>query len=66
MSDYSLSTVALMNRPEQSSEIISEETSNRIWDRCHRELVKGETRHLLVLSSVPVTYPRVVRWKASM
>lgn len=31
-----------------------------LWDRCHKELMKGETKHLIVLSSVPVAYPRVV------
>lgn len=53
----------LTNFPKQSSEIMSEETSNRIWDRCHREIVKGDTKHLLVMSSVPVTYPRLVSKK---
>lgn len=31
-----------------------------LWDRCHKEIMKGETKHLIVLSSVPVAYPRVV------
>lgn len=45
----------------QSSEILSEETCDLIWDRCYREIVRGETKHLIVLSSIPITYPRVVR-----
>ncbi|KAJ5172986.1 hypothetical protein N7492_005579 [Penicillium capsulatum] len=39
--------------------VLSEETCDLIWDRCHREIVKGETKHLIVLSSVPIAYPRV-------
>lgn len=44
----------------QSNEVLSEETCDLLWDRCHREIMKGETKHLIVLSSVPVAYPRVV------
>lgn len=45
----------------QSNEVLSEETCDLLWDRCHKEIMKGETKHLIVLSSVPVAYPRVVR-----
>lgn len=45
----------------QSNEVLSEETCDLLWDRCHREIMKGETKHLVVLTSVPVAYPRVVR-----
>ncbi|KAL1984377.1 hypothetical protein VTN96DRAFT_9238 [Rasamsonia emersonii] len=41
-------------------EILSEQTCDLIWDRCHREIVKGETKHLIVLLSVPIAYPRLV------
>jgi hypothetical protein len=44
----------------QSNEVLSEETCDLLWDRCHKEIIKGETKHLIVLSSVPVAYPRVV------
>lgn len=44
----------------QSNEVLSEETCDLLWDRCHREIMNGETKHLIVLSSVPVAYPRVV------
>ena len=44
----------------QSNEVLSEETCDLLWDRCHKEIMKGETKHLIVLSSVPVAYPRVV------
>ncbi|KAL4941556.1 hypothetical protein BDV06DRAFT_178954 [Aspergillus oleicola] len=44
-------------------EIISDRTSDLIWDRCHREIVKGETKHLIVLTSIPLAYPRVAMVK---
>ncbi|KAL4961510.1 uncharacterized protein BDV14DRAFT_180284 [Aspergillus stella-maris] len=44
-------------------EIISERTSDLIWDRCHREIVRGETKHLIVLTSIPLAYPRVAMVK---
>ncbi|KAJ5505483.1 hypothetical protein N7453_004440 [Penicillium expansum] len=43
----------------RSNEVLGEETCDLLWDRCHREIMKGETKHLIVLSSVPVAYPRV-------
>lgn len=44
----------------QSNEVLNEETCDLVWDRCHEEIIKGETKHLIVLSSVPVAYPRAV------
>ncbi|KAL4781456.1 hypothetical protein BJX76DRAFT_335467 [Aspergillus varians] len=44
-------------------EIISERTSDLIWDRCHRDIVRGETKHLIVLLSIPIAYPRVAMVK---
>ena len=41
-------------------EILSEESYNLIFDRCHKEIVKGETKHLIVLLGVPIAYPRLV------
>ncbi|RLL99412.1 hypothetical protein CFD26_106823 [Aspergillus turcosus] len=46
-----------------SDEILSEQTCDLIWDRCHREIVRGETKHLIVLSSIPVAYPRMAMLK---
>ncbi|KAJ0420062.1 hypothetical protein BJY00DRAFT_301710 [Aspergillus carlsbadensis] len=46
-----------------SDEILSEHTYDLIWDRCHREIVRGETKHLIVLLSIPVAYPRVAMVK---
>ncbi|KAJ6051151.1 hypothetical protein N7460_001685 [Penicillium canescens] len=50
----------------RSNEVLSEETCDLLWDRCHREIMKGETKHLIVLSSVPVAYPRVAMLKSYM
>lgn len=44
----------------QREEVLSEQTYDLIWDRCHREIVKGETKHLIVLLGVPIAYPRLV------
>lgn len=49
------------NWSSQNNEIIGEQTCDLIWDRCHREIVKGETKHLIVLLGTPIAYPRVVR-----
>ncbi|OQE15842.1 hypothetical protein PENFLA_c030G03424 [Penicillium flavigenum] len=55
-----VSLLALDCRTERrSNEVLSEETCDLLWDRCHREIMKGETKHLVVLTSVPVAYPRV-------
>ncbi|KAF2459789.1 hypothetical protein BDY21DRAFT_316398 [Lineolata rhizophorae] len=40
-------------------EVLSQETYDRVFDRCRREVVKGETRHLIVLLGVPIAYPRL-------
>jgi hypothetical protein len=40
--------------------ILSEHTYDLILKRCRREIVHGETKHLIVLVGVPVAYPRLV------
>lgn len=60
MMTHILQLVDYANTFFQSNEVLSEETCDLLWDRCHREIMKGETKHLIVLSSVPVAYPRVV------
>ncbi|KAJ5679580.1 hypothetical protein N7462_007824 [Penicillium macrosclerotiorum] len=50
----------------QSHEVLNADTCDTIWDRCHREIIKGETKHLIVLSSVPIAYPRVAVLKNYM
>lgn len=56
--------LGLDERTERMShEILSEPTCDIIWDRCHREMNRGEVKHLLVLSSIPIAYPRMAMLK---
>lgn len=56
-----ISFLGLDCRTERSrEEIISLETMDRIFDRCSDEIVKGKTKHLIVLLGVPIAYPRLV------
>ncbi|KAL2444515.1 hypothetical protein ABEF95_016960 [Exophiala dermatitidis] len=41
-------------------EVLSVDTVDTILERCRRELVEGETKHLIILIGVPVAYPRLV------
>ncbi|KAJ5779667.1 hypothetical protein N7457_007387 [Penicillium paradoxum] len=57
---HGISFLGLDCRTERrTNEVLSEETCDLLWDRCHSEIMKEETKHLIVLSSVPVAYPRV-------
>ncbi|KAJ6083875.1 hypothetical protein N7486_010675 [Penicillium sp. IBT 16267x] len=49
-----------------STGVLSEETNELIWDRCHQEIARGERKHMIVLCSVPVAYPRVAMLKNFM
>ncbi|KAI9813112.1 MAG: hypothetical protein M1827_004332 [Pycnora praestabilis] len=40
--------------------VLSDESYDRAFDRCRREIIKGETKHLIVLLGIPVAYPRLV------
>ncbi|KAL8829151.1 MAG: hypothetical protein Q9170_006292, partial [Blastenia crenularia] len=40
-------------------EILSEATYDIVFDRCRREIIEGETKHLIVLLGVPIAYPRL-------
>ncbi|KAL9602176.1 MAG: hypothetical protein Q9219_002040 [cf. Caloplaca sp. 3 TL-2023] len=40
-------------------EILSEATYDLAFDRCRREIIAGETKHLIVLLGVPIAYPRL-------
>ncbi|OAL07307.1 hypothetical protein IQ06DRAFT_372303 [Phaeosphaeriaceae sp. SRC1lsM3a] len=40
-------------------EILTEDSYDVIFDRLEAEIVKGETKHLLVLLGVPIAYPRL-------
>jgi hypothetical protein len=43
-----------------NDEIVSAETYYKVFARLEKEIVKGETKHLIVLVGVPVAYPRMV------
>ena len=45
---------------KQREEILSEASYNIIFDKCRREIVEGETKHLIVLLGIPIAYPRLV------
>jgi hypothetical protein len=48
-----------------NDEIVSAETYHKVFDRLEKELIKGETKHLIVLVGIPVAYPRMV-WLENM
>ncbi|KAI9730957.1 MAG: hypothetical protein M1818_008032 [Claussenomyces sp. TS43310] len=41
-------------------EVLSLETLDKVFDRLHGEIIKGETKHLIILLGVPIAYPRLV------
>ena len=41
-------------------EVLTEQTTEIVLERCRKELVEGETKHLIVLLGVPIAYPRLV------
>ncbi|PGH09093.1 hypothetical protein GX51_00847 [Blastomyces parvus] len=41
-------------------DVLFDESSDLIFTRCHDQIMKGETKHLIVLLSVPIAYPRLV------
>lgn len=43
----------------QRDEIVTEDSYDIIFDRLEDEIVKGETKHLIVLLGVPIAYPRL-------
>ena len=47
------------------NEIISPETYDKVLDRLERGIIKGETKHLIVLLGMPMAYPRMV-WLENM
>jgi hypothetical protein len=40
-------------------EVLSQQSYDIVFDRCQAEIVKGETKHLIVLLGVPIAYPRL-------
>jgi hypothetical protein len=43
----------------QRNEVITEDSYDVIFDRLEDEIIKGETKHLIVLLGVPIAYPRL-------
>jgi hypothetical protein len=46
-------------------EVVSAETYQKVFDRLQNEIIKGETKHLIVLVGIPMAYPRMV-WLENM
>ena len=44
----------------QRDEILSEKTYDLVLERCRKEIIEGETKHLILLLGVPIAYPRLV------
>ncbi|ETI26248.1 hypothetical protein G647_03025 [Cladophialophora carrionii CBS 160.54] len=42
------------------NEVLSLESLDTVLERCRKELIEGETKHLIILLGVPVAYPRLV------
>jgi len=40
--------------------VMSQASYELVFDRCRREIIEGETKHLIVLLGVPIAYPRLV------
>ncbi|KAI9727881.1 MAG: hypothetical protein M1828_005286 [Chrysothrix sp. TS-e1954] len=52
--------VGLDCRTERTrEEVLSQETYDMVFDRLRQEVVKGETKHLIVLLGIPIAYPRL-------
>ena len=49
----------------QPDTILTDATYTKIFDRMHEQIIKGETKHLIVLLGVPIAYPRLV-WLENM
>ena len=54
------SYVGTLTDRSQREEILSEASYELIFDRCRREIIEGETKHLIVLLGIPIAYPRLV------
>ena len=44
----------------QREQILSQASYDLVFERCRKELIKGVTKHLIVLLGVPIAYPRLV------
>lgn len=62
-SEWQVSIQRVLNDNANSSqreEILSEASYELVFERCEREIIEGETKHLIVLLGVPIAYPRLV------
>ena len=62
-SEWQVSIQRVLNDNADSSqreEILSEASYELVFERCQREIIEGETKHLIVLLGVPIAYPRLV------
>ena len=62
-SEWQVSIQRVLNDNANSSqreEILSEASYELVFERCQREIIEGETKHLIVLLGVPIAYPRLV------
>ena len=48
-----------------NDEVVSHETYEKVFRRLEKDIVKGQTQHLIVLLGVPIAYPRMV-WLENM
>lgn len=55
-----LSYVMVNEALVQRDLVLSKKSYDRVFDRLQKEVVRGETRHLIVLLGVPIAYPRLV------
>jgi hypothetical protein len=44
----------------QRDQILTDESYDIVFDRCRREIIEGDVKHLIVLLGVPIAYPRLV------
>jgi hypothetical protein len=62
----SIAFLGLDCRTERTNdEIVSVETYDKVFERLQRDIVKGQTKHLIVLLGIPIAYPRMV-WLENM
>jgi hypothetical protein len=46
-------------------EVVSPETYDKVLGRLEKGIIRGETKHLIVLLGIPMAYPRMV-WLENM
>ena len=62
----SIAFLGLDCRTERTyDEVVSPETYDKVLDRLEKSIIKGETKHLIVLLGIPIAYPRMV-WLENM